>query len=336
MGIGIKATGVFFPPEIETAADLAVKTEIPEQVIIEKFGLVQKHVADDSLHASDLAIAAGRQAIEGIDPLSIDVVIYFGSPHKDYYVWSSAPKIQHELGAKNAYAFEIMNVSSCFPIALKVAKDMIASDHSIQNILLVGGCKESQIIDYANPRSRFMFNFADGGTAALVTRDASQNEILESAILTDGSFHDDVRTPAGGSKHFASHETVEKNLHYIDVKDPQSMKERLDPVSIANFDHVVREALHRSGYTPQDMKLLLPLHTKRSMFKELLQSLELTEEKAIYLNHHGHMSSLDPCIGLHFAQERGLLKPGDIAVAVSAGTGYTWAATVVKWKGEKR
>ncbi|WHY32352.1 3-oxoacyl-ACP synthase [Cytobacillus firmus] len=336
MGIGIKATGVFFPPGIETAADLAVKTGIPEEVIIEKFGLVQKHVADDSLHASDLAIAAGRQAIEGIDPLSIDVVIYFGSPHKDYYVWSSAPKIQHELGANNAYAFEIMNVSSCFPIALKVAKDMIASDQSIQNILLVGGCKESQIIDYANPRSRFMFNFADGGTAALITRDSSHSEILESAILTDGSFHDDVRTPAGGSKHYASRETVEKNLHYIDVKDPQSMKERLDPVSIANFDHVVREALHRSGYSPQDMKLLLPLHTKRSMFKELLQSLELPEEKAIYLNHHGHMSSLDPCIGLHFAQERGLLNPGDIAVAVSAGTGYTWAATVVQWKGEKR
>lgn len=336
MGIGIKATGVFFPPGIETAADLAVKTGIPEEVIIGKFGLVQKHVTDDSLHASDLAIAAGRQAIKGIDPLSIDVVIYFGSPHKDYYVWSSAPKIQHELGAKSAYAFEIMNVSSCFPIALKVAKDMIASDQSIQNILLAGGCKESQIIDYANPRSRFMFNFADGGTAALITRDTCQSEILESAILTDGSFHDDVRMPAGGSKHFASRETVEKNLHYIDVKDPQSMKERLDPVSIANFDHVVREALHRSGYTPQDMKLLLPLHTKRSMFKELLQSLELPEEKAIYLNHHGHMSSLDPCIGLHFAQERGLLKPGDIAVAVSAGTGYTWAATVVKWKGEKR
>lgn len=336
MGVGIKSTGVFFPPGIETAADLAVKTGIPEEVITEKFGLVQKHVADDSLHASDLAIAAGRQAIEGIDPLSIDVVIYFGSPHKDYYVWSSAPKIQHELGAKNAYAFEIMNVSSCFPIALKVAKDMIASDQSIQNILLVGGCKESQIIDYANPRSRFMFNFADGGTAALITRDSSHSEILESAILTDGSFHDDVRTPAGGSKHYASRETVEKNLHYIDVKDPQSMKERLDPVSIANFDHVVREALHRSGYSPQDMKLLLPLHTKRSMFKELLQSLELPEEKAIYLNHHGHMSSLDPCIGLHFAQERGLLNPGDIAVAVSAGTGYTWAATVVQWKGEKR
>ena len=63
-----------------------------------------------------------------------------------------------------------MNVSSCFPIALKVAKDMLYSDNSIKNILLVGGCKESQIVDYDNPRSRFMFNFADGGSAALVKK----------------------------------------------------------------------------------------------------------------------------------------------------------------------
>lgn len=335
MGIGIESTGVYFPPTIETAADLSVKTGIPERIIIEKFGLIQKHVADESLHASDLAIAAGKQALEGIDPLSIDVVIYFGSPHKDYYIWSSASKIQHELGAKNAYAFEIMNVSSCFPIALKVAKDMIASDQSIQNILLVGGCKESQIIDYANPRSRFMFNFADGGTAALVTRQSNKSEILDSTILTDGSFHDDVRVLAGGSKRFASHETVDEMLHYIDVKDPQSMKERLDPVSISNFELVIRQALKKSNHTPQDIKLLLPLHTKRSMFKELLQSLDLPEENTIYLNHHGHMSALDPCVGLHFAQQKGLLNPGDIAVAVSAGTGYTWAATVVKWKGGK-
>lgn len=90
-----------------------------------------------------------------------------------------------------------MNVSSCFPIALKVAKDMLYSDNSIENILLVGGCKESQIVDYDNPRSRFMFNFADGGSAALVKKDAKNGEILGSAIITDGSFHEDVRIPAG-------------------------------------------------------------------------------------------------------------------------------------------
>ncbi|MBS4190379.1 3-oxoacyl-ACP synthase [Bacillus sp. FJAT-49705] len=331
--IGIEATNVYFPKGIETAAVLAEKTGIPENIIIEKFGLFQKHVADDTMHASDLAIAATRPILSKVDPLSIDVVIYFGSPYKDYQVWSCAPKIQHELGTKNAYAFEIMNVSSCFPIALKVAKDMLKSDETIENILLVGGCKESQIIDYDNPRSRFMFNFADGGTAALVKRGATMSDILESAIITDGSFYEDVRVPAGGSRLFASYETVEKRQHYIDVPDPLSMKERLDPVSIPNFEQVIRKSLQKSGLTPQDIKLLLPLHTKRSMFLDLLQSLNLPEEKAIYLDHYGHMSALDPCIGLHIASEQGRLKPGDIAVAVSAGTGYTWAATVIEWKG---
>lgn len=331
--IGIEETSVFFPKDIETAASLAEKSGIPERVLIDKFGLYQKHVASYSMHASDLAIAAGKQILTKIDPLMIDVVIYFGSPHKDYYVWSCAPKICYELGTKNAYAFEIMNVSSCFPIALKVAKDMLQSDSSLNNILLVGGCKESQILDYQNGRARFMFNFADGGTAALVKRDATRSEILESAIITDGSFHDDVRVPAGGSMHFPSQETVKNRLHYIDVPNPIRMKERLDPVSIPNFHKVIRLSLEKSGLGEGDIDMLLPLHTKRSIFKQLLEGLDLTEEQAIYLDHHGHMSALDPCIGLHFAQEKGKLSEGDVAVAVSAGTGYTWAATVIRWFG---
>jgi 3-oxoacyl-[acyl-carrier-protein] synthase-3 len=331
--IGIELTSVYFPENVETAADLAMKTEIPENIIIEKFGLYEKHIAGDQLQATDLAILAAKPIVERVGASTIDVVIYFGSPHKDYYVWSGAAKIQHELGAENAYAFEMMNVSSCFPIALKVAKDMLQSDHTINRILLAGGCKESQIIDYSNPRSRFMFNFADGGAAALVTRDASNSEILNSSIITDGSFHKDVYIPAGGSTHFASEKTVQNRMHYIDVIDPRSMKERLDKVSLQNFEKVIHESLDKSGVAKEELKLLLPLHTKRSMFEELLEIAGLQEENAIYLDHHGHMSALDPCIGLHFAWEQGKLNEDDIVVTVSAGTGYTWAATALRWKG---
>ncbi|MFC4766009.1 3-oxoacyl-ACP synthase [Effusibacillus consociatus] len=333
VAIGIASTGIYFPPGIETAAQLADKTGIPADVITEKFGLVQKHVSDSSIHASDMAVEAGRAAIRGMDPLDIDVVIYFGSPHKDYLVWSSAPKIQHELGAKNAYAFEMMNVSSCFPIALKVAKDMLIADSGVENILLVGGCKESQIIDYENPRSRFMFNFADGGAAALVKR-GTGNRILGSSFLTDGSFHNDVKVPAGGSALPASLVTVRDRLHYIDVTDPADMKERLDPVSVPNFITVVKQAVQNSGYRVEDIDLLLPLHTKKSMFHQLLDGLGLNEDQAVYLDHHGHMSALDPCIGLHFAKEQGKLRKGGLVVTVSAGTGYTWAATVIQWEGD--
>jgi 3-oxoacyl-[acyl-carrier-protein] synthase-3 len=336
LSIGVVETGVYFPPQIVTAKELEEKARIPEEVIIDKFGLVQKHVADPSMHASDMAIEAARPILnKTIHPLDVDVIIYFGSPHKDYLVWSCAPKIQHELGAKNAYAFELMNVSSCFPIALKVAKDMLVSDHSINNILLVGGCKESQIIDYENPRSRFMFNFADGGAAALVQRRGVNNCILGSHFITDGSFHHQVKMPAGGTAQPSSVETVNNRLHYIDVADPASMKEGLDKVSVANFTRVVEKALQKSGYGMKDIDWLLPLHTKKSMFQELLQKLGLNESRAIYLNHYGHMSALDPCVGLHFLKQQGKLKRDDLIVTLSAGTGYTWTATVIKWGGDK-
>jgi 3-oxoacyl-[acyl-carrier-protein] synthase-3 len=332
LSIGIFETGVYFPSHIETAKELAEKARIPEDVIIDKFGLVQKHVADHSMHASDMAIAAARSILsKDINPLDIDVIIYFGSPHKDYPVWSCAPKIQYELGAENAYAFELMNVSSCFPIALKVAKDMLVSDHSINNILLVGGCKESQIIDYENPRSRFMFNFADGGAATLIQRGEVSNRILGSHFITDGSFHDQVKMPAGGTVQPASIETVNNRLHYIDVADPASMKEGLDKVSVTNFIRVVEIALQKSGYGLKDIDWLLPLHTKKSMFQELLDKLGLDENQAIYLDHYGHMSALDPCVGLHLLKQQGKLKQGNLVVTLSAGTGYTWTATVIKW-----
>ncbi|MEC5425624.1 3-oxoacyl-ACP synthase [Virgibacillus sp. C22-A2] len=329
--IGIEATSIFEPEYIETAADLAKKTSIPEKVIIEKFGLRQKRVARESMHASDLAVAAGRGILENIDPKAIDVVIYFGSPFKDYQVWTASSKIQYELGTINAFSFELMNVSSSFPVALKVAKDMLYSDKDLKNILLVGGSKESMIVNYENPRSRFMFNFADGGAAALVTKNPTKSEILSSSIITDGSFSQDVLVPGGGSVKPVSKEVVEKEEHYIDVPDPLRMKERLDPVSIPNFTKVIKQALEKSDASLEDLKMLLPLHTKRSMFTEILGNLGLSDKQAIYLNEHGHMSALDPCYGLYLAEERGLLNSGDIAVVVSAGTGYTWAATAIRW-----
>ena len=120
-------------------------------------------------------------------------------------------------------------------------------------------------------------------------------------------------------------------MHYIDVKDPMDMKERLDPVSIPNFVSVVEKAVEKSGYKVDDINLLLPLHTKKSMYLQLLEKLGLNEEQSVYLDHYGHMSALDPLVGIHFAKEQNKIKKGDLIVTLSAGTGYTWAATVIRW-----
>ncbi len=329
--VGIAGLSVYTPERFRDSAEIARLSGIPEDVIREKFGLQGNYAAAEDEHVSTMAVKAARPLLEHADPLEIDALVYFGSPHKDYAVWSVGPKIQHELGLRNAFTFEIMNVSAGGPVTLKVVKDMLTADPRLRQVLCVGASRESDLIDYNNHRSRFMFNFGDGAAAVLVRRDYPRNVILESAFITDGSFWEFVRVPAGGTVMPASERTVRERLHYLDVSDPLKMKERLDPISLDNFLRVAREALRRSGYAPEDISFLAPLHTKRSLFRQLVQGLGLTEDRAVYLERFGHLSALDPIIGLWEGQRTGKLRDGDVAVALSAGTGYSWGATVIRW-----
>src|SRR5581483_8280378 len=147
-----------------TASYLAERCGIPEAVIVEKFGLRGKHIAAADEHVSDLSVRAADAVLAetGIDPEQIDVVMYYGSMWKDYAVWQAAPWIAHRIGASRAYAVEYDNVSCGTPVALRIARDMLRAEDELQTILVVAACRESYLLDYANERSRFMFNFGDG------------------------------------------------------------------------------------------------------------------------------------------------------------------------------
>lgn len=329
--VGLTAIGTYFPASVQTSAAIAAATAIPQEIVEHKLGLRQKHIAADGEHVSDMAVRAARAALEGVDRLEIGAVVYFGSAHKDYYLWSVAPKIQHELGLAGAFTFELMNTSACGPVALKVARDMLAADPDLQAVLLAGASREARIINYRNPRARFAFNFADGAAAAVLRRGETGHEVLASSIITDGSFWRDVLIPAGGSVSPASAETLERELHALDVMDPQTMKARLDPVALDRFVEVITRAVERSGATVADIGYLAVLHTKRSLFDALLNALGLEESQSFYLADYGHMSAVDPFVSLVEGERAGRLRRGDLAVAVSAGTGYSWAATAIRW-----
>lgn len=328
--VGIVDCAHYAPPNVMTAADIAQRSGVPEQILVERFGLRSKHVAGADEHVSDMCISAALPIVERHGSDAIDAVLYFGSHWKDYAVWQAAPRIQHALGI-DGFALEAVNVSAGAPVALKVASDMLAADEHLRSILLVGAAKESALLDYDNPRSRFMMNFGAGAAATLLRRDHDANLVLGSSLYTDGSFSDQVRVPAGGSKHPASHETVDAKMHFLDVRDPAEMKERLDPITLKNFIRVSRQALERSGLTDSDVDLLLPIHMKRSIHNALLTEFDLHEDQAIYLDTYGHMSAVDPLLALSIADAEGRLQEGTVVLLLAAGTGYTWAATVVRW-----
>lgn len=329
--VGIAAFSTYFPAGYQTSREIAEATGIPQDVIEQKFGLRGKHIAGADEHVSDLAAKAARPLLARVDPAEIDALIYFGSAHKDYYLWSCAPKIAHGLGLDHAFTFELMHTSACGPIALKVARDMLGADASLRGILLVGASRESSVINYRNQRSRFAFNFADGAAAVLVRPGGEGHLILSTAIVSDGSFSDDVLVPAGGSVHPPSHETIQREMHSLDVPDPQGMKERLDPISLHRFVEVTRRAVESSGFSMDEIDFLAPLHMKRSMYGSLLEGIGLEAHQSFYLEEYGHMSSIDPFVVLTEAEKRELLHKGDLVVALSAGTGYSWAATAILW-----
>ncbi len=331
MTVNIVSTGTYSPKTWMPASEIAERSGIPEDVIIDRFGLRGKHIAGDDEHVSTMSAWAGLQAIEraGLEPADIDVVAYFGSKAMDYQVWSASPKIIDLMGTANAWALEMANVSCGGPVAIATATSMLRGDPTISNILLVGGCRESHLIDFGNQRSRFMFNFGDGGAAVLLSRDLPGHEVLSYRIISDGQFADDVAVYAGGTRIPASHATVDANRHVLDVADPISMKERLDPVSGKNFIAVASEACDRAGVSLSDIRLLPLLHTKRSFHDWIVQNLGIPPERAVYIQDHGHMSGLDTIVGLDARQDE--LEPGDLVLMLSAGTGYTWAATLVRW-----
>jgi 3-oxoacyl-[acyl-carrier-protein] synthase-3 len=309
------------------AAEVAQASGIPERVLVEKFALRGKHIAAADEHVSDMSVRAcdALLAESGADPESIDVVLYFGSMWKDYAVWQAAPWIAHRLGAKNAYAVEYDNVSCGTPAALRMARAMLVAEPDVRNVLLVGACRESYLLDYGNARSRFMFNFGDGAAAALLVKEGERNELLGSYGITDGSLSLHVKVARGGSVH------ANDGYPFLDVEDPAAMKEQLDETSLRNFVRVAERALKRSGLTLRDVSFLCPLHMKHSMHSALCDALGVDRARAEVLDDTGHMSGVDTLFSLDRAVRSGKVRDGDVVLLVAAGTGYTWAASVVRW-----
>ncbi|TQR17981.1 3-oxoacyl-ACP synthase [Psychrobacillus soli] len=333
MNIGIVSTGVYIPDSRMTAEEIATLANLPVHVVKNKMGITQKAIPGLEDHTVKMGIRAAEKALQkgNIDPKTIDLVIYIGEEHKEYPLWTAAIKMQEALGAYHAWGFDVALRCGTTIMAMKVAKSLMQTDATINTVLLAGGYRNSDFIDYTNERTRFMFNLGAGGAAMILKKDHGENIILETDIMTDGSFSEDVVVPVGGTKEPLTTEHLQKGLYRLDVLDPQGMKARLEQKSMQNFLKVIRHALLKSGYSEQDIDYLAILHMKKSAHDFVLQELGLTSEQTTYLSEYGHIGQMDQIISLELAQQEGKLKDGDLAVLVSAGIGYAWGAVAVKW-----
>ena len=203
-------------------------------------GIVRKCRADKDTHPGEMAVRAARKVLAGIDPLSVDMVIWTGSEYKDYIVWTAGIYVQRELGLKNAKSFDISARCSNKILGLHLAKSLMMTDPKINRVLLCGGHKTGDLVNYKDPNTRFLYNLADGGSAVLLER-GENNPLLTSSIITDGDFTTDVIVPAGGTRH-PLRDNPDVSMTYLQVPDVDGMRERLEKRSIVNFLSVIEEA----------------------------------------------------------------------------------------------
>jgi 3-oxoacyl-[acyl-carrier-protein] synthase-3 len=331
MHVGISAFATYIPSRVQTSQYLADASGIPREVLEEKFGIMSKPWAADGEQVSAMAVCAAKAALNGSDPKTIDVVIWTGSEHKDFPLWSAGPKVQHEIGAVNAWSTDVASRCASTQVGLKFAKDMMVADPRVKKVLLAGGHRMIDKLNYKNERTRFMFNMSDAGSAILLERDAPRNQLFETVLLTDGSFSEDVYVTGGGTRVPLTKENFDPAMLTLEVPHPAAMKERLDKLSMRNFISTIEQSVTRSGFSVKDIGYLAIIHMKRSAHEAVLNELGLKPEQSTYLEHFGHAGAPDVVRSLELGVQQGKLRDGDIAVLCGAGTGYIWASSCVRW-----
>ncbi|MCL2203390.1 MAG: 3-oxoacyl-ACP synthase [Defluviitaleaceae bacterium] len=339
---GIVKYTTYTPENTMTADALSQLTGVPADVLREKMGIRRIHVAGPEDQPGAMAVQCCRRLLTetGMNPLDIDMILYAGETYAEYVCWTVAIKVQEEIGAKNAYAWDLSFRCAGLPLALKVAKDMMTADASLKNVLVCCGNINAQLVDYKDPSQTMLFNMGPGAFALLLQQGYGANEVLGTGIITDSQFHSDVIGLHGGSLNPLTQEMVmemasdpekTRKFNLLSLPDAAGMKKRLGEASLPNFANCVRLACEKSGIQPGDIDFIGVVHIGNRAHYGLMKELGIAEEKTVFLWDDGHCGQVDPLLALDYAIAQGLVKEGSFVALVGAGTGYAFACTIIKW-----
>lgn len=333
--VGIAAIGCYIPRQVETSREMAEKSGFPEYVFTDKIGIRQKPVAAADEHPSEMGARAALDALEraGVSPEMIDVVVYCGGAFYDYGVWSPAARVQQEIGAINAFAFEVKNGCNGGNLGLHLASRQLMTDPEWEHALVVCSDVFSRLVNYQDDRLLTLFHCSDGATAAVLRKNEPSNRLLAYSGISDGNLVDAIRVPLGGTRIPWSQEGTDARLDHWLIEDPEGLALVFSDVYLKNYVRVVRDAVRKSGYSIADVDLLFTNQVKNSTLDAVFDALGVPRDRTLRtLEQYGHMAASDTLLALSRSLEEGRVKPGSLVVLASSGTGFNWAATVMRFQ----
>ncbi len=323
--VKITALGTYVPPRVMTNADFEKIVETNDEWIVSRTGIRERHIVEKGMATSDLAVEAARcaRARRGIDAGELEAIVV-ATVTPDMLFPSTGCLVQHKLGVKGMWGFDLSAACSAFVYALQTGAQFVATG-AHKKVMVIGADVMSSILDYSDRATCILFG--DGAGAVILEPADDDVGIIDFVHEIDGSGGCSLYMPGGGSLHPATHETVDKKMHFVH-QDGQAVFK----YAVRKMGEVCEKLLARNGVTARDIDCFIPHQANQRIIKATADRLGLKPESVIInIDRYGNTTAGTIPLAMQTAREDGRLKKGDLVLLASVGAGFTVGATLLRW-----
>ena len=319
----ITAVGSFLPEKILNNADLEKIVDTNDDWITTRTGIKERRILDKGIGTSYMAIRAANTIIKNkkLDPTQIDLVIV-ATITPDMHATATAAYVASEIGASNAFGFDISAACSWFLYGLSTASAFIESGR-YKKIILIGADKMSSIVDYTDRNTCIIFG--DGAGAVLLEPNIEGYGVQDEYLRSNGSNRDLLRIEAGGSQTPTTKDTVEEKKHFI-YQDGKNVFKH----AVSNMSEASDQIMKRNNLTHLDVNYLIAHQANKRIIDATSKRMGIKDEKVL-MNIHRYGNTTAATIHLLLFDFESKLKKGDNIIFASFGAGFTWGAMYLKW-----
>ena len=322
----ISALGTYVPPRLLTNADLEKMVDTNDKWIFERTGIRERHIVGKGVATSDLAVEAAKKALaeRGVDPSDLDAIIV-ATVTPDMFFPATACLVQHKLGAKNVWGFDVSAACSAFVYALQAGAQFIATG-AHKKVLVIGSDVMSSIIDYTDRATCVIFG---DGAGAVLLEPAEDDSVgmIDFLHEVDGSGGCSLYMPGGGSLNPSTHETVDKNMHFVHQDGAAVFK-----FAVRKMAEVCDQLLKRNNLSGSDIDAFIPHQANQRIITATADRLKLRSESVIInIDRYGNTTAATIPLAMETARQDGKLKKGSLVMLASVGAGFTVGASLLRW-----
>jgi 3-oxoacyl-[acyl-carrier-protein] synthase-3 len=322
----IIGTGSYVPEKVLTNKDLEKLVDTTDEWITERTGIKERRIAAEGELTSDMALKASVRALEmsKTRPEDLDAIIV-GTVSPDMPMPSTAVFLQAKLGARKAFAFDLLAACAGSLFGLGVGDQYVKSG-AAKRVLVVGAEMLTRITDWKDRNTCVLFGDAAGAVVLGPSSD-EQHGILSTHLHTDGSTADLLTIPGGGTRYPLTPERLEQKWDKIRMQGKEVYK-----FAVRSLTDCIGEALETNGLQPRDITHVVAHQANVRIIDAVLERLEIPREK-VWMNLHkyGNTSSASLPMSLDEASRAGKLRRGDLIAMMAIGAGMAWGSAIVRW-----